>query len=477
MAKRVVVLGAGPGGYVAAIRAAQLGGDVTLLEKEDVGGTCLHWGCIPSKILKTTADMLVRFRRAGEFGITVDGNFGLDMKNLMARKDRVVQDQAKGIRTLLDHHKVSVLQGEGCILDSERVKVRSKMGEIRQVPWDRLILAMGSRAADLPNLPFDGERVLSSNDAFLLRELPASLMILGGGVIGCEFASIFSALGVQVTLVEGLSRLLPLPSVDEGCSKVLQREMKKQKIEFMVNRTVDGMVRLEEGCQVTLGPSPFGKNPKESDRKVLTREVSKILVCVGRKPNTEAIGLERIGVKTDEKGWITCNERMETSTPGVYAIGDVLGPSRPMLAHVASREGIVAAENAMGEGKSMAYHAVPGAIFTMPEVANVGLTETQARERGYGIRVDSVLFRNLGKAHVIGEIAGEAKVISDAVSGRILGVHLVGPHANDLIAEGVLALQTGCAVQDLADAIHAHPTLPEIMMEVALKAMDRSLHG
>jgi len=474
---KIVVIGAGPGGYVAAIRAAQLGGDVTLIERENVGGTCLNWGCIPSKVLKTTAEMLLRFRRAAEFGIRVEGDVRPDLETLMARKDRVVRDQARGIRTLLDHSRVRYLQGEGFLKEGGVVEFRSPEGESIDVPWDRLILAMGSRPADLPDFPFDGERVLSSNDAFLLKEIPRSLMILGGGVIGCEFAFIFSALGTRVTLVEGLSRLLPLPSVEEGCSKVLEREMKKSKIEFMVNRSAASIEMGEDGCRVTIGPSPFCDDLKEKDKKILTRDVGKVLVCVGRKPNTEAVGLERAGVETDAKGWVRVNEKMETSVPGIYAIGDILGPSRPMLAHVASKEGLVAAQNAMGDDLFMNYRAVPGAVFTSPEVADVGLTEAGALSEGLDIRVDRVLFRNLGKAHVIGEIAGETRIVSERKSGKILGVHIVGPHASDLIAEGTLAVQNECTVRELADTIHAHPTLPEIMMETALKALDQSLHG
>lgn len=477
MAQKITVIGAGPGGYVAAIRAAQLGGEVTLVEKERVGGTCLNWGCIPSKVLKTTAEMLHRFKRAGEFGVALEGTPTLDYPSLYARKDRVVKDQAKGIHGILEHHRVHYLEGSAVIRDDRSVRVTSPDGSHVDVPWDKLILATGSRPLNIPAFPFDGEIVLSSNHAFGLKEIPESLLIVGGGVIGCEFAMIFSAFGVKVTLVEALARLLPLPSVDEACSRVLQREMKKQRIEFMVNRTVENIEAPEGKCRAIIGPSPFAEGLKERDKKPLSRDVDKILVCVGRKANTDEIGLESIGVQTDERGWIVADEKLKTSVPGVFAIGDVLGPARPMLAHVASKEGLAAAENALGGEKIMTYHAVPGAVFTLPEVADVGLTEVQAREQGFTVRADSVLFRSIGKAHVIGEIAGEAKIVSDAVTGRVLGVHIIGPHASDLIAEGTLAVQTGCTVQDLAETIHAHPTLPEIMMEVSLKVMDRSLHG
>ncbi len=477
MAKRIIVIGAGPGGYVAAIRAAQLGAEVSLIEKERVGGTCLNWGCIPSKVLKTTAEMLLGLKRAGEFGITLERPATLDYDLLSARKDRVVLEQAKGIRGLLEHHKVRYLEGTAVIGDDHVVQAGLSDGGHLDVPWDKLILAMGSRPLDIPAFPFDGRVVLSSNHAFELKEIPQTLLIVGGGVIGCEFAMIFSAFGAKVTVVEALSRLLPIPSVDEACSKVLQREMKKQKIEFLVNRSVEKIEKLEGQCRVTVGPSPLAENLQEREKKILTRDVSKVLVCVGRKANTEGMGLERVGVKTDERGWVVVDENLKTSVPDILAIGDVLGPARPMLAHVASKEGLTAAENAFGGEKSVNYHVVPGAVFTLPEVANVGLTEAQAEKKGVPVRADSVLFRSLGKAHVIGAIAGEVKIISNVETGRVLGVHIVGPHASDLIAEGTLAVQRGCTVQDLAETIHAHPTLPEIMMEVSLKAMDRSLHG
>jgi dihydrolipoamide dehydrogenase len=302
-------------------------------------------------------------------------------------------------------------------------------------------------------------------------------MIVGGGVIGCEFAFILSSLGARVTVVEALDRLLPLPSVDADCSKVLQREMKKRKIKFLVNRTAETFEASDGGLNVTIGPSPFMEAPSEKDKQPVTAQVEKMLVCIGRQPNTAELGLDTIGLEPDKRGWITVNDRMETAVSGVYAIGDVLGPEKIMLAHVASTEGQVAAENAMGGKREMDYHVVPGAIFTTPEVANVGLSEAQARDKGYDVRADSVLFRTLGKAQVIGEIAGQAKIVSEKDSGKILGVHIVGPNATDLIAEAALAMQMGGSVTDVAATIHAHPTLAEIMLEVSCKALDRSLHG
>jgi len=477
MTSKITIIGAGPGGYVAAIRAAQLGAEVTLIEHDNVGGTCLNRGCVPSKVMKTSAEILEKFHRAQEFGINVTEKVYPDMQRLMARKEKVIRDHIKGILKLLKHHKVSYVKGYAYIEGANLIKVKLPDNTIHEVPWDRLILAVGSEPLNITSFPFDGKKIISSNEALCLSEIPESLAIVGGGVIGCEFAFIFAALGSQVIVVEALSRLLPLPSVDENCSKVLQREMKKRKIKFIVNQTVESVEDKEGKCHVTIGPSPFDREQKERGLNPQKVEVEKVLVCIGRKPNTANSGLEKLGVKTDENGWIIADERMETSVPGVYAIGDVLGPAKIMLAHVASKEGLIAAENAIGRNRTMDYNIVPGAIFTMPEVANVGLTEAQAKKQGHNVRADTVLFRNVAKAQVIGEIAGEVKIVSDTETGRILGVHMIGPHATDLIGEGTLAIQMGCTVKELAETIHAHPTLAEIMLEASYKALGKALHG
>jgi dihydrolipoyl dehydrogenase len=477
MATRVTILGAGPGGYVAAVRAAQLGASVTVVEKEQVGGTCLNWGCIPSKIMKATAEMLEKFHQAEAFGIRTDGSAALDMQLLMARKQKVLATQIKGIEGLLAHHQISLVRGSAHIDGPGRVSATGEDGQVQRWEWDRLIIATGSQPFSVPAFPFDGRQILSSNHILGIEKVPESILIVGGGVIGCEFACILSAMGAKVTVVEALDRMLPLPSVDPGCSKVLEREMKKRKIKFYVNRVVASIDRSENGLMATIGPSPFAENLKDKDNVPVPIQVAQALVCIGRSPNTKAIGLSTIGLETDAKGWIAVDDRLQAGVPGVYAIGDVLGPERVMLAHVASTEAMLAAENAMGGDRAMDYTAVPGAIFTMPEVACVGLTESQAREQGIDARTDTVLFRSLGKAQVIGELAGQASIVSDAVSGRVLGVHIIGPHATDLLGEGALAVANHLSVADIADTIHAHPTLAEIMLEAALKGTDKALHG
>jgi dihydrolipoamide dehydrogenase len=477
MAEEIAIIGAGPGGYAAAVRAAQLGACVTLVEREALGGTCLNWGCIPSKVMRTAAEMIEGLDRANGFGLRVGPDGPMDMQILRERMERVMENQREGVRKLLKRHRVRYLEGEARLERPHRVVVERNEGGVVKVPYGKLILALGSRPSEIPSVPFDGHRVLSSNHAFGLTQVPRSMVIVGGGVIGCEFAFMFRAFGAQVTVVEAMSRILPLDSLDPDISKVLQREMRKRQIRCVVDRVV-GKVEARGGLmRLFLEPSPWAREKTGEMEAPHELESERILVCTGRGPAASWVGLDQLGVGTDESGWIQADERMETTAAGIFAVGDALGPSRPMLAHVATTEASVAAENAMGGKRSMSYGTVPGAIFTLPEVAHVGLTEPQAEQRGYAVHREKVLFRNLGKAQAIGEIAGEAKVVWDGDSGKVLGVHLVGPHATDLIAEGALALQMGCTVKDLAETIHAHPTLAEIMLEVSLKAAGRPLHG
>ncbi len=476
MGDRVAILGGGPGGYVAAIRCAQLGATVTLVERADLGGTCLNRGCIPSKILKTAADRLEWIRHAEDFGVVSAGDTQLNMPRLQVRKDRILQTEQQGIERLLKHHGITWVKGWGRIEGRGRLSVRDREGQTREISWDRLILATGSHPAALPGIPFDGDRILSSDDALTLESVPKSLLIVGGGVIGCEFASIFAAFGTRIVLVEALDRLLPLPSVDASCSKTLLREIKKRKIQCYPGGVLQGVDKTPEGVVAHLAPSPLVESPPRR-RAPETLQIEKVLVCVGRRPSTEGLGLETVGIATDEKGWVPVDSHLATVAPGIYAIGDLLGPEKVMLAHMASAEGLIAAENALGGDRVVDYNAVPSAIFTTPEVACVGLTERQAHEKGIETRSEEVLFRTNSKAHAIGEIAGHVKIVAESRTGRILGVHMIGPHVTDLIAEGTLAVQTNCTIDQLAQTIHAHPTLPEIMAETAYKWQGKPLHG
>ncbi|MDT8379854.1 MAG: dihydrolipoyl dehydrogenase [Desulfotignum sp.] len=477
MAVKIVVIGGGPGGYVAALRAATLGAEVTLVEKENLGGTCLNWGCIPSKIMKHTADLLHKSRNASDFGIKIDGPVLPDMAGLMARKKKILASQRVGIDGLLKGRAVTVKKGCARIAGPGSLEVSAGEGPAETLNWDKLIIAAGTRPMNVADFAFDGKKILSSNDILALDHVPESLTIVGGGVIGCEFAGIFTALGSKVTIVEAMSRLLPLPSVDTAMSKLLLREMKKQKITVFCDTVVTGCDTSGTGCRISLAKSPFTDNPRAKDPKTDTLSSDLMAVCIGRTPLSEGLGLDTIGLDTTGPGWIAVNDKMETAVENVYAIGDILGPSRVMLAHVASHEGLVAAGNAMGENETMAYDAVPGAIFTMPEIGTVGLSEAEALKKGLDIDTASVNFRVLGKTHAIDEIAGEARMIVDKSSGRLLGMHIIGPHATDLIAEATLAIEKGLTARDIAHTIHAHPTLAEIMGEVASKITGMPLHG
>jgi dihydrolipoamide dehydrogenase len=481
MYKKVVIIGGGPGGYIAALRAAALGGEVTLVEKENLGGTCLNWGCIPSKIMKNSADLFLKCLKADQMGIKIEGNITPDMAVLMERKEKVLISQRKGIASLLQSRGIAVETGFASIKSKGLVEVSKDEGQKIELAFDKLIIAVGTKPMDVPDFPFDHEKILSSDDILVLEKIPTSMTIVGGGVIGCEFAFIFSALGCAVTIVEAMSRLLPLPSVDEACSKLLLREMKKCKIKVLCDTIVTRADKTEDGVNISLAPSPFTDNPKPKKLKTDLISSRIMTVCIGRTPLSEGLGLENIGLSTKGPGWIPANEQMETPVKDVYAIGDILGPDKIMLAHVASHEGLVAAENAMKlttESKSiMNYEVVPGAIFTMPEIGTVGLSENGAKAKGFEVETASVNFRVLGKAQAIDEISGEAKMVIEKKSHKVLGVHLIGPHATDLIAEATLAIEKGLTAEEIAHTIHAHPTLGEIMGEVASKAMGMPLHG
>jgi dihydrolipoamide dehydrogenase len=471
MTKKIAVLGAGPGGYVAALHAARRGAHVTLVERSAVGGTCLHWGCIPSKILRATADRLENVKKASEFGIRLSGEPTLDLSAVRNRQRRIIDIQTRGIQGLLKAAGVRLLAGTGRIQGPGRLTVETGDANREMIDWDRLILATGSRPAPLPTLPFDRKRIISSNEALYPDALPQRLLIIGGGVIGCELASIYNALGSRVTVVETLDRLLPLPSLDTEVSKLLLREMKKRGIDCRLAARVAAADPGETGVGVEL------TDGRDENAQV---EVDQVLVCVGRRPNSQDLGLDTVGINTDAGGWVEVDRHLFTSAPGVLAIGDLLGPRHIMLAHVASAEAAVAVENALaekGSRRAMDYRAAPSAIFTSPEIAAVGMSEAEAMAAGLDTAAGTVLFRALGKAHVMGDIAGQAKIVFERATGKILGVHLIGPHATELVAEATLAVGRGCHVAELAATIHAHPTLAEIMGEAALKAAGTALHG
>ncbi len=458
---RIVVIGAGPGGYVAAIRAAQLGAQVSLIEEQEVGGTCLNKGCIPSKALIFNAEVIGLLRRAEEFGVRVTSEPTFDVTRMLERKQRIVQTQVRGIHALLKSWGVSLIKGRGRLIGPRAVEVADAGGSSRRLEADRIILATGSKPIKPPIFPFDGERVITSEEALEPRVLPKSLLIVGAGIEGCEFGFLYRSLGASVTMVEMKNR--PLVTEDEEISSLIAREMNKRGITLHLGLRVEKVVIESPQVIATL-----------SDGQTIAAE--RLLISIGRRMNTEGLGLEEAGVALGKRGEIVVNDRMETDAPGVYAIGDAVG--RILLAHVASAEGKIAAANAVAEqgSHSMSYDVVPAGIFTQPEIGTVGLKEWEAAERGLKIRVGRYPFRALGRAHTMDEITGMVKVIADQETGRILGVHIVGSHASDMIHEAAIAMRLGAKASDIAGMIHAHPTLSEAMMEAAEDVYGSAIH-
>ncbi len=477
MGRRLVIIGGGPGGYQAAVRASQLGARVTLVEKDELGGTCLHRGCIPSKALKASAQALETARALESYGIQNPGTPRPHWPAILARKDKVIQVQTMGLTQLMQAHRVRVLKGRGRLLSPRKVLVELNQGGREELEADRIILATGSRPAGLPGLEPDGKRIITSDEVFRLEEIPPRLAVVGGGVMGCEFAAIMSALGSRVTLVEALDRLLPLPSLDPQCSRLLAREMKKRRVQCLTAMAVEGWEEEAGGLTLRLGPSPLMEHPPGRAPKPRSLQVDQVLVTVGRALNTRDLGLEEIGVELDRKGAVKVGPGLATSLPGILAVGDMLGPGRPMLAHLAGAEGVTAAACALGLEETISYQVVPAVAFTSPEVAWVGLSLEQARRLGAEAVSHSFQFRTLGKSQALGQIAGQCSLVSLAPQGRLLGAHIIGPQAGELIHECALALKLGATVVDVAHTIHAHPTLSEVIQQTAEAALGLCLHA
>jgi dihydrolipoamide dehydrogenase len=459
MPTRLTIIGAGPGGYVAAIRAAQIGARVTVVEESEVGGACLNWGCIPTKTLIASTEALEQARHSAEFGIELTGEVRYNLNKIRERKDRVVETQVKGIRALLKSRGIALIPGKGSLLSEVVVRSVQKDGTTQDIRSDRIIIATGSRPALVAGFPFDGETVMTSDDAVQLKSIPKHLLIIGAGVIGCEFAFIYRSLGAEVTLVELLPRALS--TEDEDISGIIERELKKAKIKLITSTSV-----------VTIGKTGGVLTASLSNGQEVKTDA--VLVSIGRSLNTENLRLEDAGLVAGKRGEIPVNEKMETNIPGIYAVGDVTG--RMMLAHVASHQGMIAAENALGGDVRMDYASVPAGIFTRPEIGSAGLREHQAREQGIAVRVGRFSYRALGKSHATGEITGLFKVIADAATDRVLGVHICGARASDLVHEGALAIRMGVTARQLGDMVHAHPTFAEGIGEAAEDVLGRAIH-
>lgn len=452
----IVVIGAGPGGYVSAIRGAQLGAKVALIEKDRLGGTCLNRGCIPTKALYYSAKALKAVRGSAIFGIDATG-VGFSLKKAVERKDKVVDGLVGGVNALLKANGVEVISGDGIIEAAGRVLVRGKDGA-EAIGAKSIIIATGSEPLMIPAFNIDGKNILTSTEMLGLTDVPSSLLIIGAGVMGCEFASIFSAFGSRIIMLE----LLPsvLSTEDRQVSRVVAKAFKEAGIEVLTGVEVSGVTETGLGVKTIL----------KDNREFITE---KVLVSIGRSFNSTGIGLESLGVKT-EKGRIIVNEKMETNVPGVYAIGDVTG--KFLLAHVASAQGIVAATNAVGKAATMDYGVVPAGIFTDPEIASVGLKEKDAAGSGIEVNIGRFPYLASGKAATMGETEGFVQILADKATDRVLGCSIVGAHATDLIGEAALAIKAGLKTRDIVGLIHAHPTLPELLMEASEDVHGLSIH-
>lgn len=458
MAKRVVIIGGGPGGYPAALLLAQRGAKVTVIEKERLGGTCLNRGCVPIKTLLHAANLMREIRNAQRFGITVR-DVGLDFTQLRKHKDQLVESLVSGVERLFKARNIRIIKGNGCLETSRRIMIK-ETGEV--VEGDAIVIATGSVPAAVPIKGSDGSGVMHSDHALSIENIPSSIAIIGGGYIGLEFAQIFHAFGAKVTVLELLNQILP--DVDTDVAAALAAALNQDGIEIYTGVTVKEISGTEGNKIVHY--SIQGKDH--------SLEAASVLMAVGRRPNTEGLVLEKVGLDT-ENGRIPVNGRMETKIPGIYAIGDAIGG--PMLAHVAAAEGHIAADSIVGDREHpMDYTAVPRCIYTYPEAASVGLTETAARERFGEIRVGRFPFQATAKARILGG-AGFAKVISEKRYRKIVGIHLIGPNATDLIAEGSLAINLECTSEELAYTIHPHPTLSEVLKESAMDVEGYRIHN
>ncbi len=459
----LILIGSGPGGYVAAIRASQLGMKVACVENEELGGVCLNIGCIPTKALLASALLANEMKQGERHGIRAE-EITLDLGPAQERSRAVAAQMVRGVAFLFKKNKVTHLQGYGRLVGKGKVEVESAEGAKTVYEADHVIVATGSRPKDLPVLKIDEDRVWSSTGALMQKKAPASLLIVGAGAIGMEFADVYASFGTDVTIVEALERILP--AEDAEISKFMERTYEKRDIAIHTSARLEKAEVLKDGVNVTF------TDAKGASQQV---KVEYVLSAVGRVPNSEGVGLDAVGVKVDERGFIVVDERFRTNVPGVYAIGDVVG--HQLLAHKASHEGIVCVEHIAGKGHgTVDYGNVPSCTYCHPEVASVGLTEEQAQAKGYDIEVGKLPWVAIGRAVAIGHSDGFVKIIRDKKYSEILGAHIVGSHATELIAEFVVGRHLESTVEELERAIHPHPTLSECVSEGALAALGRPIH-
>jgi dihydrolipoamide dehydrogenase len=457
----LVVIGAGPGGYVAAIRAAQLGLKTVVVEKDKPGGVCLNWGCIPSKAILTSAELYEAVKEGEHYGVKVHG-LSYDYAQVIKRSREVAERLAKGVEFLLRKNHVPLIAGSGRLEGKNRVIVEASGKETQRIEADRILIATGSGERTLPGLEIDGKQILTSREALIDNEIPESILIIGGGAVGIEFAYIYSVFGSRVTVVEMEKQLLP--GTDSEITRELERVFKKKGIEVLTGTKFHGIEKFPSRIEVTL----------ENGEDLKRRTANKVLVAVGRSPLSAGLGLESLGVELN-RGYIKVDERMRTTNEAIYAIGDINGP--PLLAHAASEEGIAAVEFMTGKREKAIDHLrIPACIYCQPEVAVIGLSEEQAQARGYEVKTGKFPFRALGKAIAAGHEEGFVKLVVDKEYGEILGCHIIGRGATDLIAEAGLARTLEATTAELSGTVHAHPTLAEAIMEAALNAEGRGIN-
>ena len=457
----LIIIGAGPGGYVAAVRAAQLGLKTACVEREFLGGTCLNVGCIPSKALLESSERYDATKHTlSRHGINV-GDVSLDIAKMIARKQDVVKKNTDGVAYLFKKNKVDHLKGQARIVGAGEVEVTGADGGKQSYGTRNILIATGSAPIQLPGLPFDKKNILSSTEALELSEVPKRMIVVGGGYIGVELGSVWSRLGSDVLVLEFLERILP-PS-DAEMALALQRLLEKQGLKFRFKTVAERAKVSGNKVQVQW----------KSDDKSGTEEVDKVLVCVGRRPVTDGLGIDKLGIATDKKGYITVDNRFATNIGGIYAIGDVIAGA--MLAHKAEEEGVAAVEGLMGHSTHVNYHACPSVVYTHPALAQVGLTEEDAKKRG-PVKVGKFPFSANGYARALDDTDGQVKIIADADTDRILGIHILGPHGADLIAEATLAVEFAASAEDVARSFHSHPTLAEAIKEAALNVDKKAIH-
>ncbi len=460
----LVIIGAGPGGYVCAIRAAQLGLETALIDKRpELGGTCLNVGCIPSKALLESSEMYEAARnRAADHGVVLS-EVGLDLEAMMARKSGVVKELTDGVAMLMKKNKVTVFNGTGALTAPGAVTVYGDNGETR-LTADNICLAMGSEAVQLPFLPFDGERVISSTEALELTSVPEKLVVIGAGAVGLELGSVWRRLGAEVTVIEMLPTIAPF--ADKQMAKTLQRSLAEQGMDFRLESKVKAGKVLKKSVKLTV------ENAKGETEEIACDTV---LVAVGRRPLTQGAGLEKVGVKVDPTGRVSVDDHLRTNVDGIWAIGDLV--RGPMLAHKAEDEGVAVAELIAGLPGHVNYDVIPNVIYTEPELAMVGRTESELKDAGVAFNTGRFMFRANGRAKGLGQLDGMVKILADKESDRILGVHMVGPRVSELIAEAAVAMEFQASAEDLARTCHAHPTLTEVVREAALAVDKRALHS